>query len=122
MFVLKFGEFARDQAEYDSLIFDEAQRFKTASSFRVVFQKETVDAAVAEEIFGVADITGAYIAGILLGGTLAERATFGGKVTQIKLTYRQEKEHYCCSLYIFTHFHRQQKRCKIIADFAPHCP
>ena len=49
--VLKFGEFARDQAEYNRLIFDEAQRFKTAGAFRVVFQEETVDAAVAEEIW-----------------------------------------------------------------------
>ena len=31
-----------------------------------------VYAYVAEKIFGVADITGAYVAGILLGGTLAE--------------------------------------------------
>ena len=38
---------------------------------------------VAEKIFGVADITGAYLAGILLGGTLAETPYVESKVDQM---------------------------------------
>ncbi len=37
----------------------------------------------AEKIFGVADITGAYIAGILLGGTLSETPYVESKVDQM---------------------------------------
>jgi len=40
-------------------------------------------AYVAEKIFGVADITGAYIAGILLGGTLSETPYVESKVDQM---------------------------------------
>lgn len=38
---------------------------------------------VAEKIFGVADITGAYIAGILLGGTLSETPYVESKIDQM---------------------------------------
>ena len=41
-----------------------------------------VYAYTAEKLFGVADITGAYIAGILLGGTLAETPTSNPKWTR----------------------------------------
>lgn len=37
----------------------------------------------AEKIFGVADITGAYLAGILLGGTLAETPYVESKIDQM---------------------------------------
>ena len=40
-------------------------------------------AYVAEKVFGVADITGAYIAGILLGGTLSETPYVESKVDQM---------------------------------------
>lgn len=40
-------------------------------------------AYIAEKIFGVADITGAYLAGILLGGTLAETPYVESKVDQM---------------------------------------
>lgn len=42
-----------------------------------------VYAYVAEKLFGVADITGAYIAGILLGGTLSETPYVESKVDQM---------------------------------------
>ena len=38
---------------------------------------------VAEKLFGVADITGAYIAGILLGGTLSETPYVESKIDQM---------------------------------------
>lgn len=38
---------------------------------------------VAEKVFGVADITGAYVAGILLGGTLSETPYVESKVDQM---------------------------------------
>ena len=40
-------------------------------------------AYTAEKLFGVADITGAYLAGILLGGTLAETPYVESKVDQM---------------------------------------
>ncbi len=40
-------------------------------------------AYLAEKVFGVADITGAYIAGILLGGTLSETPYVEGKVDEM---------------------------------------
>ena len=40
-------------------------------------------AYLAEKIFGVADITGAYLAGILLGGTLSETPYVESKVDQM---------------------------------------
>lgn len=40
-------------------------------------------AYVAEKIFGVADITGAYLAGIMLGGTLSETPYVESKVDQM---------------------------------------
>ncbi len=40
-------------------------------------------AYIAEKIFGVADITGAYIAGILLGGTLSETTYVESKVDEM---------------------------------------
>ncbi len=40
-------------------------------------------AYVAEKIFGVADITGAYVAGIMLGGTLSETPYVESKVDQM---------------------------------------
>ncbi len=42
-----------------------------------------VYAYVAEKIFGVADITGAYLAGILLGGTLSETPYVESKVDEM---------------------------------------
>ena len=42
-----------------------------------------VYAYVAEKIFGVADITGAYLAGILLGGTLSETPYVESKIDQM---------------------------------------
>ena len=40
-------------------------------------------AYVAEKIFGVADITGAYLAGIMLGGTLSETPYVESKIDQM---------------------------------------
>ncbi len=42
-----------------------------------------VYAYIAEKIFGVADITGAYIAGLLLGGTLSETPYVESKVDEM---------------------------------------